>query len=314
MSEQRSQYRVFCQQYPELPIFLQDWWLDAVCGKDRWDVVVTTSDRQITGVLPFYIVSKRFLKQIVMPPLTQHMGPWLNYPQSQKYTSRLSFEKSVMAELIEKLPKADRFVQNFSLSITNWLPFYWKNFSQTTFYTYRIPNLENIDQVWSNLRGSVRSDIRKAEKHLICQPSDDIHGLYQLTEQTYHRQGKVVPYTKDFITRVHQTCSLHEAGQIFYAVDSEGSIHAALYLVWDQQTAYYLIGGANPNLRTSGAQPFLVWNAIRFASERVKSFDFEGSMHPAIERSFSAFGGLQTPYFNVSRVNARWLKIALAIK
>ncbi len=249
-----------------------------------------------------------------MPPLTQHMGPWLHYPKGQKYTSRLSFEKSTMAALIEKLPTVDRFVQNFSPTITNWLPFYWKNFSQTTFYTYRIPNLENIDHVWSNLRGSVRSDIRKAEKHLICQLSDTIDGLYQLTEQTYHRQGKAVPYTKNFVAQVHQIGNVHETGQIFHAVDSEGSIHAALYLVWDQQTAYYLIGGANPDLRTSGAQPFLVWNAIRFAAKKVKSFDFEGSMHPAIERSFSAFGGLQTPYFNMSRVDARWLKIALAIK
>ena len=249
-----------------------------------------------------------------MPPLTQHMGPWLHYPEGQKYTSRLSFEKSTLAELIEKLTKVDRFVQNFSHNITNWLPFYWKGFSQTTFYTYRIPNLENIDQVWSNLRGSVRSDIRKAEKHLVCQLSDSIDGLYQLTEQTYHRQDKTVPYTKDFIARVHQACHLHQAGQVFYATDEAGNLHATLYLVWDKQTAYYLIGGANPDLRTSGAQPFLVWNAIRFAAEKVATFDFEGSMHPAIERSFSAFGGVQTPYFNVRKVRSRWLKIALAIK
>jgi hypothetical protein len=44
---------------------------------------------------------------------------------------------------------------------------------------------------------------------------------------------------------------------MFFAQDAEGRIHAALYLVWDASYAYYLLGGADPRLRGSGAQSLL---------------------------------------------------------
>ena len=314
MRDRSDQYRDFCQQHPEMPLFLKDWWLDTVCGAGNWNAVTSGSDQHVTGVMPFYLVRKSFLRQIVMPPLTQHMGPWLSYPHDQKYASRLSFEKSTLSELIEQLPSYDRFVQNFSYRITNWLPFYWQGFQQTTYYTYRLPDLSNTDQLWNDLRSSVRSRIRKAEKTLTCRTLDDASAFYRINSLTFERQGKNPPYDQAFIERVYEVCQKHQAGQILAVSDHESRIHAALCLVWDDCTAYYLMGGADPSLRSSGAQSLLFWEAIKFAAQRVPQFDFEGSMHPAIERSFSAFGGVQTPYFNVSKANAKWLKLLLLLR
>lgn len=41
-----------------------------------------------------------------------------------------------MNYFIDNLPKFDYFNMNFHYSITNWLPFYWRGFKQTTRYTY----------------------------------------------------------------------------------------------------------------------------------------------------------------------------------
>ena len=73
-------------------------------------------------------------------------------------------------------------------------------------------------------------------------------------------------------------------------MDSQGRIHAASYFVYDEKCCYYLIGGGDPELRTSGASSLLMWEGIKFASTVSGSFDFEGSMIEPIERFFRAFG------------------------
>jgi len=57
--------------------------------------------------------------------------------------------------------------------------------------------------------------------------------------------------------------------------------------------------GADPRLRSSGAQSLLFWEAIKLASEKNLKFDFEGSMIEPIERVFRAFGATQVPYLQL---------------
>jgi hypothetical protein len=96
---------------------------------------------------------------------------------------------------------------------------------------------------------------------------------------------------------------------MLFAQDAQGRLHAAAYIVWDEQAAYYLMGGADPELRTSGATSLLMWEAIKFASTVTQTFDFEGSMIESIERFFRAFGAKQKRYFRVSKTNSLPLKM-----
>ena len=51
--------------------------------------------------------------------------------------------------------------------------------------------------------------------------------------------------------------------------------------------------------------------AIQAAQERgLKTFDFEGSSIPPIERFFRGFGGQLTPYFSIHKA---WLPVELAL-
>jgi hypothetical protein len=95
-------------------------------------------------------------------------------------------------------------------------------------------------------------------------------------------------------------CANRGARYMLFAEDSEGRIHSALYVVVDATSAYYLLGGADPQYRNSGAQNFLLWEAIRLASSRGLMFNFEGSMIEAIEKVFRGFGARQVPYLHIS--------------
>ena len=117
-----------------------------------------------------------------------------------------------------------------------------------------------------------------------------------------------LPYTRDFIRRLDKAAAQNQARKIFIAEDEQGRHHAGVYLIWDDNTAYYLMGGGDPDLRNSGATSLCMWEAMQFAATVTKSFDFEGSMLEPVERFFRGFGATQTPYFAVSKTNSKLIK------
>jgi lipid II:glycine glycyltransferase (peptidoglycan interpeptide bridge formation enzyme) len=210
-----------------------------------------------------------------------------------------------MTSLIERLPHYDYFHQRFHYSITNWLPFYWQGFDQTTRYTYVIESLDDLDRVWAQLHERVRRNIRKAEKQLAVRTDLDIERFLDINALSFKRQGLALPYSRETVRRLDTACAERQVRRISLAEDAQGRIHAAKYIVWDQNSGYYLMGGADPDLRSSGADTLLMWEAIRFCSTVTRKFDFEGSMIEPIERFFRAFGGDQRPYSRIVRLGRR---------
>jgi hypothetical protein len=299
-------YREFCKKELTIPIFSKDWWLDAVCGGDNWDVALVKRGELIGASLPYKKIPKFNQPNLVMPKLTQTLGPWLR-PSKAKYANMLAEQKDLMAELINQLPPFDYFSQNFHYSITNWLPFYWQGFSQTTRYTYVIDDLSDINKVWDGLLPNIRTDIKKAQNRFGVEVCDDlgIDSFLDANELTFVRQGQKLPYERQFVKRFDDACVAHDARKIFFGRDKEGKIHAAAYIIWDENSAYYLMGGGDPELRNSGATSHCMWEAIQFAAGVTRKFDFEGSMIEPVERFFRAFGAKQVPYFSISKTNSR---------
>lgn len=289
-------------------IFQKKWWLDAVAPSAWNEVKVKNNDGDTVAIIP-YVVKKRYgFTLLTMPPLTQTLGPWLD-SYSGKYTSRLSKEKKLMTDLITGLPKFDFFRQNFHYSITNWLPFHWAGFEQTARYTYVIDNLSDPDKVWKEARENIRREVRKAKKKVGVRTDLGLEAFLDLNEMTFQRQGLALPYSRRLVSRLDKACNDHNCRKMFFAEDSQGRLHAAIYIVWDEKAAYYLMGGANPELRNSGATSLLMWEAIQFASTVTQTFDFEGSMIEPVERFFRAFGARQKIFFTISKANSLPLKM-----
>jgi hypothetical protein len=219
--------------------------------------------------------------------------------------TQLSQEMKLMEELVGSLPHADVVRINLHPSITNWLPFYWADFNQTTLYSYQIPELDDLDKVWSGLRENIRREIRKAEKSLSISPDGQLSDLIQLQSKTFERQGLAPPRNVATLKRLYSACGEREAGTLLVARDSSGGVHAGAFIVWDERCSYYLVGGTDTELRTSGAMSLVMWEAIKFAATRSRRFDFEGSMLRGVERFFRSFGAEQSPYHHVTRITSK---------
>ena len=292
----------------EAPLFFQPWWLEVV-SPGAWDYVTAHRGQEIAAVLSYtFKVRLNQFRLIEMPPLTPYLGPWLR-PSTAKYANRLGEEKDLMSELLKGLPAFAMFHQDFHPQVTNWLPFYWQGFSQSTLYTYRIDDTRDLEKLWNETRDNVRTDIKKAEKQVEVLETDNMEDFLRVYRLTFSRQDKGLPYSEDLVRHLDTAATEHDARKILVAKDPDGQIHAAVYLVIDRTTVYYLLGGGDPQLRNSGATSLLIWEAIRWASGQAKQFDFEGSIVESIERFVRSFGARQVAYFRIKKCNSKIVRL-----
>lgn len=309
--DSKEKYRVLCEQECSIPLFSQAWWLDATAGIGHWDLALVENAGVIVAALP-YVIRKRYgFSMLTQPALTQTLGPWLRESEG-KLSTKLAQQKECMEALIERLPAFDHYSQNWSWVNRNWLPFYWKNFKQTTRYTYILNDLTDENIIWKNLQANIRREIKKAGDRFGLKIRRDlgIDDFLPLNELTFSRQGMDLPYSKDFVKNLDRACVARGSRAIFIAEDGDGKRHAGVYIVWDRNSAYYLMGGGDPALRNSGATSLCMWEAIKFAATVTRRFDFEGSMIEPVEKFFRGFGAEQTPYFSVTKTPSRLLRTA----
>lgn len=315
MQNNKDKYKAHCAKEPTIPLFSQHWWLDATAGEESWDVALVEENGEIVASMPYTIKKKWGFTIISQPVLTQTLGPWLP-PSDAKYSRQLGLQKKRIQALFEQLPPFDYFQQNWHSSIQNWLPVYWMGFKQTTRYTYIIPDISNLDKVLSSFDSSYRNKIKKAEKTINIKVELPIEKFFEINSLTFARQNLETPYSLDFLKRHDDSLREKKQRVIFYAEDSEKRIHSSLYLTWDAQTAYVHLVGEDPELRNSGAGIALIWHAIQYASNelRLRHFDFEGSMLENVESVRRDCGGVQTPYFSISKTPSSLLKTAIFLR
>lgn len=314
----KEKYIQFCEQNDFVPIFSQPWWMDAVCIDGYWDVLLYEKNGEICGVLPYYVKKRFGMSYITQPQLTQNNGVIIKYPEVQKHEKKLSYEKEVMTALIKQLEKLPivYYQQSFNYRYTNWLPFYWEGYKAQPCYTYRIEDITNTDSVYANFEHSKRKNIKKASALVNVSFDLSAEEFYENHKHSLEKLHDQISYPFELFKRIYHAAYERKQGKIICCKDSEGQIHAALFVIWDNQSAYDLISTIDPDFRNSGAASLAVYEIIKYCSDKVKSFDFEGSMIEMVENSFRKFGAIQTPYFSIHKIETKnpLLKLLFQIK
>jgi hypothetical protein len=285
-------------------IFQEPWWLDAV-APGAWRDITVTSGGVVRARWPIYRERRGLFDVVTLPPLTHRLGPWLDLGDATKSSRRYEVEKDLTVALLEQLPAYDILQINCHSGITNVLPFVWAGFEESARYTYVIDLTQTEAQLWDGLRENIRRESRKARKQLTIETTNDLSQCLRLIGKSYARQGQPNPFDSPAMHRLNAACAQRGQREMLVARDEHGAIHAALYLVWDAKTTYYLAGGADPELRTSGAHSLLIWEALMHSKARSTEFDMTGSMVEGIERFFRAFGGQQRIYFSLNKMSRR---------
>jgi hypothetical protein len=296
----KEKYIKFCSKV-YVPIFSKPWWMDTVCGSDSWDVFLVEKGNSILAAMPYYITERNNQRLITKAPLTQNNGIIINYPPEQKYCTRLDYEEEIINQVCDFIETLDmaKYEQQYHYSFTNWLPFFWRRYSEIMRYTYVIENTSSMNDVESNFDSKIRNELRKAQRAVHICNNIDTQKFYEINKLSFERQERDIPYSYDFFVNLHEACTQNNCGKMLFAIDGQQNIHSVAYLVWDEKSVYYLLNGTDPQYKSSQANALLVYESIKFASELKRQFDFEGSVIKPIERAFRAYGGVQKPYFRI---------------
>ncbi|MCE8192370.1 GNAT family N-acetyltransferase [Porphyromonas gingivalis] len=295
----KQRYRELCRQGMPIPLYLQDWWLDAVCGFDEWMAFVLEEEGTVSGVMPCYMPVPG---HISMPPFTQFLGSYSFIGINEDSTTSFRTHRRVHDMLRSMLPPHKSFMVQYSKDFTDWLPYYWQGYSQTTRYTYRIDLSLGIDVVRMAIRPDAMKKIRKGERDGLRYTSATVDDLLRLCRISMSRQ-EAKGFVSETLQRLAEVAIERHAGEIVGCEDSEGRLLAAVFLAHDHNTAYTIASGQIREGQGRNAGAFALYEAIWRACEMegIHTFDFEGSMLEGVEGFFRSFGGVQTPYFRLSK-------------
>jgi hypothetical protein len=286
-------------------LFHEPWWLDAA-APGSWQQASVSKDGRQVARLPYAEQRVLGFRLLVTPPLVARLGPAIDL-EEMRYGARLRRYDELVNELLDQLPAADLVQQVLHPETEqSWLPFYRRGFTIEPRISYVIDSIRDLDQVWRNMSGDSRTKIKAAGKALVVERDDTAERLDRMVRATFRRQHRGLPFDPDTIHRVTSECVRRDQGTILTAVDASGAVHASLFCAWGQNRAWYLLGGGDPELRSSQAGSLLIWQSIKEAAGRADRYDFEGSMLPNIAEHFRRLGGRQETYFVAVKTSRRF--------
>jgi hypothetical protein len=311
----KEAYRILCEE-EAIPLFLQAWWMDAVCIRGAWDVLLYEKNGEIIAAMPFHIRKKFGLRFIIEPQLTQYSGILIKYPVNSSLRNQYELEKQICTYFIEQLEKSGFifYQQTFHSSFTNWLPFYWKGFRQTTRYSFVIADISHPENVFAAFNERKKRDIRKAESTLKISSDLDPREFYDFHQKMLVRRKENIAYSWELFQRLTEAVFAHNQGLILSANDSQGRLYATLLVVWNKTSAYCLVYAIDDQYKQSGALSLLIWEAIKYLSDKTMTFDLEGSIIETVADSYSQFATYMKPYLEITRSNSILVDLLLKMK
>lgn len=311
MKDNRSAFRELCLQHPEIPIFLQAWWMDASCGDD-WNVFFShDAHRDIRGFLCFHIRSKFVFKVIMPQMLTPFQGPWFFYPDDMDDISQSAFESEVSKDLAEQLYElgVGFYEQAIHHSFQNIADVVGHGFHAVPKVKHRLEPIPPIADIISGMPDRKRRLLRsKQYSSLIVNVGMDPEQFYDMYRDELEEKGEKIYYTYEYFEKLYNAAKNHNQGEIIYMTDSDENIHAALWFVWDTKAIYTQVLYINSQFRNSGASLGVILEAVKYMRGRCQALDFAGSMIPTVAARNLMFGAMPVQYYVISKVTNQILK------
>ena len=306
----KEKYIQLCEaEGSRIPLFQQYWWMETVCEGKQWDVLLSQRDGRIEGALPYLLGRKCGLKYILQPQLTQFCGPWYNCPEN---VDRLEFEHRVGGDLAAQLNAlgARICLMHFSPTVTDWLPFRWAGYQQTTRYTYRFPSIADPDSLFQHASRVRRRHMEEVESLCRIEKNIDLKEFIAFHKAYYERRGERDLIPERLIENVCTTAIGRGQGLLWGLRSDDGALQATWFVAFDDRCGYSLLLAIGEKAPTN-AMTYLMWQVLKHLSTLTQAFDFEGSIEPGLELFYRTFGTTQTPFFEVSRFRPRMLQLIL---
>jgi hypothetical protein len=275
----------------ERSIFHEPWWLSATMGDD-WDMAVVKTGDDVIAELPYALSRKGLWRVSYLPPLTRTLGPVIKPKPDRGTGSDWSYRLQVTRELIAQLPKCAHFNQVVDplVSDAEAAAFLMQGFKVSVQFTLKSGLGVDEETAWSRLDYKMRNRVRRSSEQCVIsqiETADTFVDFYDANLCARHLSNV---YGSTVMRRLLAEVLRRDAGTILGAYQSDGSLTAAVTLVWDRSNVYYLLSTRAASAH-SGAVALLIWQALKVARERELELDFDGVSTEGILKFLASFGG-----------------------
>jgi len=294
-----------------IPVHLTPPWMDAVCIKGGWDVILSKNKNgKVNALLVYHYRMLAGFRFILSPPHCFYNGLCiLDSPRDRNYKTLTDYDK-VIKSLFKRLPPFSFYYQQMHPSVKDWLPLYHLGFNQSTRYTYVIDRSSGNEHIWHNMKPSLKRNINRSVESQIIE-SVSFEEFWMAIEQSYKTRKN--PFIKQLLKALHNNLNQESACGIHLSKCKDtGKVTAGIMLVWDKDTCYYTCGFYNPEMKTLNGISVLLWHFIKNNNKRY--FDFEGSMIEPIDYFFASFGGQRIAHHRIWKINNPLLSPAIKFK
>jgi lipid II:glycine glycyltransferase (peptidoglycan interpeptide bridge formation enzyme) len=232
-----------------------------------------------------------------MPDFTHLLGPVVNSSDGKPQT-RIANRLSIVGSLISQLPPFDFFKQvldpsfDDGLALIDGLAFQTHGFQVGHQYSFQIDCREKVEALLAGMNFKVRQHIRRAEEQHTIETIDDPERFVSFYVENLRKANRTSYMQFDRFPVLFSECRARNCGEILAAIQPGGTPAAMTFLVWDDQTMYYLMSTRDTSVRDNGSANLLVWSAMKRAHELGLAFDLDGVSNPGMARFLSGFGGV----------------------
>lgn len=271
----KKRWHQLCKEHEGIILYMKDWFWDATAPTpEDWRVIIYEKNG-ISAAFPFLYYKIHGMWRIESPWQVARSGVWVDMPKDVSIEKKIHVMNEIVNFILDRLPRYDFFNINFNTDFDNWSPFYWKGFSASVNYTYTISG-RAIDDVKSSFSRRRKQRINSGKKKYDIKIDElDPDGVWNFYEKSYESRKKEISFSKDQLEKLLINLKAHNAVQIRSAhLDNE--IVAVEVALLDQHNMYHQF--CTHLDATPDAQSLITYDAILFAMETGRKFDFEGSM------------------------------------
>ncbi len=260
---------------------------------------IEDENQNLAGGFVAYEGGKWGMKSLITPPYSPHIGLFEINPERNP-SKQIGRQKKIMAAIGDYLRTGPYFYYklDFAPEFRDMQSLVWSGIQVNVRYTYRIDLTQETEKIIANFDPKIKNLLSKSQREGHSYTNEfALTDSIQMIKKNLSDKPSMHP---EYLGKILNFLS-KDSTSLWANVIQKDKVGAVAVCAIDKDCVYYLFGSVNRNLNDNSMQTAALYHVI-FTSKKkgFKTFDFEGSGMPSIEKFFRSFGGTLTPYFCIT--------------
>lgn len=290
-------------------IFSERWWIETVThGEGR--LLGCFQGNQLVAGLPIWPCRAFGVRYLRRPLFTPYWGPLL-HPLTGKNSTRIGQEINILYALAEAVAPWSDVTVSCHPTFTNWLSFYWRGFTQTTGYTYRITDWHEPRACEATFHPVLKDSLRRSQSQEfdLCDQLDQAQLRYLSRHALSGYSARETEELQFLWPELARKAASRHCWHTTTSIDREGKVLSASALVWDAHCVYNIFSTCATDRRTLDGMILRIAHEITLASTLAPTFDFNGATCHPLGKLFLCFGARLLPFHHIEKHKAGSLRL-----